>query len=138
MKHIPGSEILDEDEPAEKPKRLDKFAKMEQDFLDQFVSAGASLAFLSPEDGAVILEHSDSLSQRLVGLARQNPKVYAAFKRYLEGSVYLLLGQEVATIAFAIMANHGINPIAKLIEKRAAKNAASASPTADSDLQSVA
>lgn len=104
-------------EPAEKAKRPDKFSKMEEAFTEQFCMLGATVAAFSQDDGLVIIGRAQPLSNKLVALAKQNPAVYRAFKKYLDGSVYMLLAEEVATISLAIMANHGINPVAALIAK---------------------
>lgn len=105
------------EETEEKPKKQDRFSKMEEGFCEQFVGLGVLVAQFHEADGLVLINRADPLSKRLVGVARQNPAVYKALKKYLDGSVWMMLTEEVAAIGLAIMANHGINPVGALIEK---------------------
>lgn len=122
------------EEPDEKPARKpDRFTKMEEAFSEQFVGIGVLVAQFHEADGLVLINRADPLSKRLVAVARQNPAVYKALKKYLDGSVWMMLTEEVATIGLAIMANHGINPVGALIEKFKGKKDAG-----NDQLQSVA
>jgi len=124
----------DESESTEKPaKRPDRFAKLEDGFTDQFTSLGVLVMAFHQEDGAVIVSRANPLASKLTDVARQNPAVYKALKRYLEGSAYINLVGEVATIGLAIMANHGINPVGWILDKAKGKHA-----DGDSELSAVA
>lgn len=103
---------------------------MEDDFIEQFSAMGASLALLSPADGALMLQRSTPLATKLVAVARQDPRVYKALKKYLAGSVWAMLGQEVTLIALGIAANHNIDPLGWLPGRRKGQ--------ADNDVSGVA
>lgn len=100
--------------PDEK-KRPDRFSKMHDDLLEQLVGIGMIVASFNHDDGLVVLNRADPLATKIVAVARQNPGVYKALKRALEGSVYSVLALECGTIANAIMANHGFNPAEKVL-----------------------
>lgn len=125
----------DESESTEeKPgKRPDRFTRLEEGITEQLVMVGMTVCAFHQEDGMVILNRASPLSQKIVALARQNPAVYKALKKYLEGSAYLNLAGELATISLALLANHGINPVGALIDKLKGKKA-----DGDAELQSVA
>jgi len=118
LSRLNGTSTSNESEEAEeKPKKPDRFSRMEEAFNEQFVGIGVLVAQFHEADGLVLINRADPLSKRLVGVARQNPAVYKALKKYIDGSVWMMLTEEVATIGLAIMANHGINPVGSLIEK---------------------
>lgn len=98
----------------EKPKKQDRFSKMHDDLLEQFGGLGTMVYAMHEKDGLVLLQRADPLATKLTNVARQNPAVYKAIKKYLEGSVYTVLALEVAMIANAIADNHGLNPIEKI------------------------
>ena len=106
---------------------------MEEAFTEQFTGLGVLVAQFHEADGLVLIGRADPLSKRLVGVARQNPAVYKQLKKYIDGSVWAMLAEEVATIGLAIMANHGINPVGALIEKMKGKKA-----SGDDQLSAVA
>ena len=88
---------------------------MEEGFTEQFASLGANLVVMGAEaDGLLIVQRSAPLATKLTNCARQNPAVYKALKKYLDGSVWAMLGEEVLTIGLAICLNHGINPVASV------------------------
>lgn len=108
-----SSALADETE-EEKPKKPDRFAKMHDELLEQLSGMGLFVSTMNEQDGMVILARADPLATKIVAVARQNPAVYKALKRYLEGSVYAVLAAEIGLIANAIAANHGINPMATI------------------------
>lgn len=133
MNAISTSGESDDEEKPEKKK--DRFTRMEEAFTDQFTSAGANLALFGAEiDGVIIINRAQPLAHKLTNVARQNPAVYRALKRYLDGSVYAMLIEEVGVIGLSICLNHGINPIEwlkGLFGKKAEGNG-------DADLSAVA
>lgn len=99
------------DEAEEKPKKVDRFSRMEEGFLEQFAGIGTNLMLMGAEaDGQVIIGRAQPLAHKLTNVARQNPAVYRALKKYLDGSVYAMLAEEVGIVGLAICANHGIDP----------------------------
>lgn len=99
----------DEEKPAKKP---DRFQKMEDGFVEQFSSLGVNLMLMGTEaDAEIVMGRSQPLAHKLTNVARQNPAVYKALKKYLDGSVYAMLAEEGALIGLSICANHGINPM---------------------------
>lgn len=116
-----SSESESTDSEGKPTKKPDRFARLEDGFTEQFVLVGTTVMAFSADDGMVILTRAPHLSHKIVDVARQNPAVYRALKKYLENSVYLNLVGEVATISLAIMANHGVNPVGSLIEKMKGK-----------------
>lgn len=113
MSAIGTSESSEENEPEEKPeKKKDRFARMEEAFIDQFTSTGTNLMMFGAQaDGLVIINRADPLAKKLTNVARQNPAVYRALKRYLDGSAYAMLVEEIGVIGLSICLNHGINPV---------------------------
>lgn len=133
MSAIGTSDDSASDEPEEKPKKQDRFARLEEGFRDQFTMIGVTVTAFNEADGLVIVGRADPLSKRLVGVARQNPAVYKALKKYMDGSAYMMLAEEVAVLALAIAANHGVNPVGWLIDKLKGKKA-----DGDAELSAVA
>ena len=127
-----GTSNESEDEAEEKPKKQDRFARLEEAYRDQFTMIGVTVAAFHEADGMVIIGRADPLSKRLVGVARQNPAVYKALKKYIDASAYTMLAEEIGVIALAIAANHGLNPVGWLIDKVKGKG------NGDAELQSVA
>lgn len=112
----------DESESTEeKPKRPDRFQKLEEGFTGQFAQLGMVIMAFSADDGLVIVNRSNHLAARLADVARVNPAVYKALSRYLKESAYINLATELATISLALLANHGINPIGALMAKMGKK-----------------
>ena len=107
------SSASNEDEPDEKPaKKPDRFTKMEEAFVEQFTATGTNLMLFGAQaDGLVIINRADPLAKKLVAVARQNPAVYRALKKYLDGSAYAMLIEEFGVIGLSICLNHGINPV---------------------------
>lgn len=104
-----------EDEPAERPKKQDRFTRMEEGFTEHFASIGVNVMLLGAQsDGQVIMGRAEPLARKLTDCARQNPKLYKALRKYLDGSVYAMLAEEMAVITLSICANHGINPVESL------------------------
>ena len=102
---------------------------MEEGFLEQFAGIGTNLMLMGAEaDGQIILARAQPLAHKLTNVARQNPAVYRALKKYLDGSVYAMLAEEVGVVGLAICANHGIqiNPFGwlKSLFKKPADGAA--------------
>lgn len=122
--------------PRDKAKRPDRFAPLQTGIQGQMTMLGMMIYSFSEKDGTVILEHAESLSINLVNLARQKPAVYRALKAYLETSIYMEIGAEVLTIVLALLANHGMNPVAWLIER--VKGKGPAADDGNSDLSAVA
>lgn len=60
-------------------------------------------------DGLVIMQRAQPLSEKLVGVARQNETVYELLKTITTTSVYGALALEVGSIAIAIASNHGLS-----------------------------
>ncbi len=60
-------------------------------------------------DGMVLIQHAPSLAERLTDVARDNEQVYKVLVFLMSSSVYGALLLEVAGIAMAIAANHGVN-----------------------------
>lgn len=109
MNDISTSDESESDKPAKKP---DRFQKMEEGFLEQFATIGVSLVKIGAEaDGTVILSRAEPLAHKLTNVARQNPAAYRAMKKYLDGSVYAMLAEEIGLIGMSICLNHGINPV---------------------------
>ena len=119
-------------ESTEKKKRPDRFTLLEEGITGQLVMVGMTVSAFHEADGMVIMSRAEPLSQKIVALARQNPAVYKALKKYLEGSAYINLVGEVATISLAIMANHGLNPVGALMNRMKGK------PDGNADLPAVA
>lgn len=101
------------DDEEEKPKKkVDRFTRMEEGFIDQFTSVGTNLMLFGAQaDGLIIVNRAEPLAHKLVNVARQNPAVYKALKRYQDGSVYAMLAEEAGVITLSICLNHGINPV---------------------------
>jgi hypothetical protein len=59
-------------------------------------------------DGAVILEHTESLASKLVALSKKHVEVYRVLKALTTSSVYGALVVELGTIALSIAGNHGV------------------------------
>ena len=112
LSRLSGTSTSDESDDPEKPaKKPDRFSRMEEGFLDQFAGIGTNLMLMGAvADGQIILQRAQPLAHKLTNVARQNPAVYRALKRYLDGSVYAMLAEEVGVVGLAICANHGINP----------------------------
>jgi len=112
LSRMNGTSTSDESEEAEKPaKKPDRFSRMEDGFLDQFTSIGINLTLMGAQaDGQIILARAQPLAHKLTNVARQNPAVYKALKKYLDGSVYAMLFEEIGVVGLAICANHGIDP----------------------------
>lgn len=85
---------------------------MHDDLVENIAGLGMIVCTMHEADGLVIISRADPLATKIVALAKQNPAVYKALKKMLEGSVYTALALEVGAIANAIMANHGINVMA--------------------------
>lgn len=126
MNAIGTSESSDSDDEEKPKKKVDRFTRMEEGFIDQFTSIGTQLMTFGAEaDGMVILGRAQPLAHKLTNVARQNPAVYKALKRYLDGSVYAMLAEEVGVVTLAICLNHGINPVEwfkGLFKKKAAED----------------
>jgi len=119
--NLPGLETLnlsqltgtssESDETEEKQKKPDRFTRLEEGFLEQFAGIGTNLMLMGADtDGQIILARAQPLAHKLTNVARQNPAVYRALKKYLDGSVYAMLAEEVGVVGLAICANHGIDP----------------------------
>lgn len=118
MSGIPTSGESEEGSTKPDAKRRDRFDKMKDDLVEQFAGIGVMAYMANQADGQVLLEHADPLAGKLTAVAKQNPAVYKAIKKYLEGSVYTVLALEVAAIGQAILKNHGIDPVQALMNRR--------------------
>lgn len=114
LNQLTGTSSELEETEEEKPKKVDRFTKMHDDLLEQFGGIGIMIYQMHQADGEVLLARADPLATKLTNVARQNPNVYKAIKKYLEGSVWTVLALEVATIANAIAVNHGVDAIGTL------------------------
>lgn len=134
LKNATSTSDESENEPANKSgKRPDRFTRIEEGFTQQFTALGIMVMPFHMEDGTLILNRANPLAARITDVARQNPAVYKALKKYLENSVYMMLAEELGVISLGLLANHGINPVGWIIDKMKGKQA-----DGDSELQSVA
>lgn len=107
-----SNESADVEEEEKQAKKRDRFTRMEEAFIDQLTGIGTNLAMFGADaDGIIILSRAQPLAHKITNVARQNPAVYRALKRYLDGSVYAMLAEEMVAITGAICMNHGLNPV---------------------------
>lgn len=89
--------------------RSPKFAKLEKDLARAQGSIGLSIMIFSPQDGMVLLQRAVIMAARLVDVAEKNAQFAKILFAITEGEVYSALALEVAAMAGAILANHGVD-----------------------------
>ena len=80
------------------------------------------LLFVIPKtqaDGQVIMEHAESLSDRLIACAKENEGFYKFLVMLTTGTVWTALSMETVAIVGAILKNHGVNPLDVFKKKQA-------------------
>lgn len=114
-------------ESASVRKLTGKYAKLQKTLQNQLTQNGTLLAFLGANaDGLVLLNHAESFSMNLAGLARENDAVYRVLVYLTTSSVWLITLGELGMILLEIAQNHGFNA-AKLFKR---SQAATAGPQA--------
>lgn len=104
--------ILDALEPK---TRTPKFKKLQKDLNENITSIGVIVYAINQADGSVIIGRAESLSNNLTDLAEKKPAVYNAIMKLMESGVYSALAIDAFVITNAILANHGINPLEKVL-----------------------
>jgi hypothetical protein len=98
-----------------------KYTKLQDQLKDSIASMGGGLLIFGmarqsetlQADSMVLIQHAEPLAAKLTDVARENEAVYKALSFLMSSSVYGAILVEVAGIAMAIAANHGVNvPIA--------------------------
>ena len=84
-----------------------------------YETIGAAVGLMSPPDGQVIVDAAPACAEAVTEWADSDPRVRAALERLLTGSAMSKVVMAHAPIAFGIMANHGINPLAGLLNRGA-------------------
>lgn len=116
-------------ESSTAPKaRSDKYTKLGRQLAEQFGAMGMSLMLFQPLDGQTILEHAESLSDQLIGVARQNEQFYIFLKNLVGGGLYAGLAMECSVIVIALLKNHGVNIPEKIMNLRKNRNAKNEQP----------
>jgi hypothetical protein len=98
-----------------------KYNRLKGQLAEQVAGIGM-LMYLMPKtqaDGQVIMEHADSLTDKLVAVSKENEQVYKALSFLVTGTVWTSLSMEVMAIAGAILKNHGVSPMDLLKKKEA-------------------
>ncbi len=87
-----------------------KFDKLKTGLVENIGGVGLLLYAIprTQADGKVILEHTNSLSDKLVVLAKENEQVYNVLNYLVTGSAWAAVAGEVLAIGVAIGMNHGI------------------------------
>lgn len=75
-------------------------------------------ALLGPPDGQAIIDNADGCSVAMAEWAESDPRVRAAMERMMTTSIGMKVVMAHAPIALTIAANHGFNPLERLLGGR--------------------
>lgn len=115
MKHTSGSNVS-----ASAKRKLTndevKFEKLNTDLKENVSGVGGILLVLGharnnetlKADGLVVMQNSEKLCDDLTNLARKYESVYTGLNSLVQATVWGAVITDVATIALAIAANHGV------------------------------